>query len=190
MVDCPMTNQVATGNFPGTTIDRESSGKSSGMVLSPARASMMMTAVVVAMSDQIIKFLVLVVVDLDTIQVMELIPGHVRLVMVWNQGINFGLLASESELIRWGLVAVALAVIAWLVRMMWQHNQPVIVGISAGIMCGGAFGNAADRIVHGAVADYLNVTCCGIVNPYAFNFADMAIFTGILGLVLFWDRKR
>jgi signal peptidase II len=53
---------------------------------------------------------------------------------------------------------------------------------------GGALGNAADRIVHGAVADFLNMSCCGIRNPYAFNVADIAIFAGAVGLALFGER--
>jgi signal peptidase II len=35
------------------------------------------------------------------------------------------------------------------------------------------------------VADFLNMSCCGIENPFAFNVADIAIFAGALGLVLF-----
>ena len=37
----------------------------------------------------------------------------------------------------------------------------------------------------GAVADFLNMSCCGYENPYAFNVADIAIFAGAAGLVLF-----
>jgi signal peptidase II len=35
------------------------------------------------------------------------------------------------------------------------------------------------------VADFLNISCCGFQNPYAFNVADITIFIGIFGLVLF-----
>jgi signal peptidase II len=42
-----------------------------------------------------------------------------------------------------------------------------------------------DRVLYGAVADFLNMSCCGIENPYAFNIADIAIFVGAAGLVLF-----
>ena len=45
-----------------------------------------------------------------------------------------------------------------------------------------------DRIAYGAVADFLNMSCCGIENPYAFNVADIAIFVGALGLVIFAKR--
>jgi signal peptidase II len=40
-------------------------------------------------------------------------------------------------------------------------------------------------VLYGAVADFLNMSCCGIENPYAFNVADITIFVGALGLVLF-----
>jgi len=57
--------------------------------------------------------------------------------------------------------------------------------ISAGLLVGGALGNVIDRILYGAVADFLNMSCCGFENPYAFNVADIAIFAGAAGLVLF-----
>ncbi len=49
--------------------------------------------------------------------------------------------------------------------------------------------NVIDRIVYGAVADFLNMSCCGIENPYAFNVADISIFAGAFGLILFTGGK-
>ena len=43
--------------------------------------------------------------------------------------------------------------------------------------------------LYGAVADFLNMSCCGIENPYAFNVADIAIFVGAIGLVLFAGQR-
>jgi signal peptidase II len=40
-----------------------------------------------------------------------------------------------------------------------------------------------DRVVYGAVADFLNMSLPGWRNPYSFNVADIAIFAGALGLV-------
>ena len=39
-----------------------------------------------------------------------------------------------------------------------------------------------DKFLYDAVADFLNVTCCGINNPFAFNVFDIAIFVGAIGL--------
>jgi signal peptidase II len=61
--------------------------------------------------------------------------------------------------------------------------------ISAGLLVGGALGNVIDRILYGAVADFLNMSCCGIENPFSFNVADIAIFAGALGLVLFMGKQ-
>jgi signal peptidase II len=62
--------------------------------------------------------------------------------------------------------------------------------LGRGLLVGGALGNVIDRIAYGAVADFLNMSCCGIENPYAFNVADIAIFAGALGLVLFTGDAR
>ena len=40
----------------------------------------------------------------------------------------------------------------------------------------------------GAVADFINVTCCGLNNPYSFNLADTSIFIGVLGIILYLDE--
>ena len=58
------------------------------------------------------------------------------------------------------------------------------VQVAAGLVIGGALGNVVDRIAYGAVADFLNMSCCGISNPYSFNIADIAVFAGALGLLL------
>jgi len=54
--------------------------------------------------------------------------------------------------------------------------------IAGGFLIGGALGNVVDRVLYGAVADFLNMSCCGIENPFAFNVADIAIFIGAIGL--------
>ena len=58
------------------------------------------------------------------------------------------------------------------------------------MLIGGALGNVVDRVVYGAVADFLNMSCCGIENPFAFNVADVAIFVGAIGLVLFTGKDK
>ena len=62
--------------------------------------------------------------------------------------------------------------------------------VFAGLLIGGALGNAYDRIRYGAVVDFLNMSCCGIQNPYAFNVADIFIFVGAIGLAIFPQPKK
>jgi signal peptidase II len=58
------------------------------------------------------------------------------------------------------------------------------------MLIGGALGNVVDRIAYGFVVDFLNMSCCGIDNPFVFNIADIFIFAGAIGLILFEDRAR
>lgn len=107
-----------------------------------------------------------------------------------NRGVNFGLLAGHSELTRWLLIALAVVISAWVVRWARKDRFGRWGMISAGLLVGGAAGNVVDRLAYGYVADFLNMSCCGIENPYAFNIADVFIFAGAIGLVLFTGKGQ
>ena len=140
--------------------------------------------------DQASKYLVVHILNLRQLGEIDVLPPLLNLRMAWNYGINFGLFAQNGDLTRWVLVVVALAIsvaVIW-----WVINDPpgTIGKIAAGFLIGGALGNVIDRLLYGAVADFLNMSCCGIDNPYAFNVADIAIFIGAIGLVLFTGGKK
>lgn len=140
--------------------------------------------------DQLSKFYVLAGLGLDTRKAIDVWPPFLNLRMAWNRGVNFGLFSGENDAIRWVFVAISLAISAWVVWWMRRETRPA-ARISAGLLLGGAIGNVIDRILYGAVADFLNMSCCGIDNPYSFNVADIAIFAGAAGLILFTgDRKK
>jgi signal peptidase II len=109
--------------------------------------------------------------------------------MAWNTGVNFGLMSQGTEVTRWALVVLALAISAGVV--LWvRKEQPRFAGqIAAGLLIGGALGNVIDRVIYGAVADFINMSCCGFTNPYAFNVADVAIFVGAAALILLPAEK-
>jgi signal peptidase II len=135
--------------------------------------------------DQLTKLGVVQWLDLLKRGEIDVFPPYLTFRMAWNYGINFGLLSHGSDLARWGLVALALVISAWVVWWMRRERGNWKAEIAGGLLVGGALGNIVDRIAYGAVADFLNMSCCGIENPYAFNVADIAIFAGALGLVVF-----
>ena len=55
------------------------------------------------------------------------------------------------------------------------------------LIAGGALGNVADRLRHGAVTDFLDFHAAGHHWP-AFNLADAAIFVGVALLLLVGGR--
>ena len=148
------------------------------------------TAVVVLALDQATKFAVIQIVDLGSRHAVDVLPPWLNLRMAWNQGINFGLLSGSGDLTRWLLIAMALIISAWV--WLWVRREPhgKIVKLSAGLLIGGALGNVLDRLRYGAVADFLNMSAPGIDNPYSFNLADVAIFAGAIGLVIFTGRDK
>ncbi|MGY6410911.1 MAG: signal peptidase II [Alkalilacustris sp.] len=137
--------------------------------------------------DQASKAWVIHVLDLPRRLAIDVVPPFFNLRMAWNTGVNFGLFAGDGELTRWVLTAVALviSVAVW----VWVARQAPgrLLQVSTGLLVGGALGNVIDRLLYGAVADFINMSCCGIDNPFAFNVADVAIFAGALGIVLFSD---
>ena len=134
--------------------------------------------------DQIRKVVVVFWMELISKGQIDVWPGFVHFHMAWNTGINFGLFAGQGDLVRWLLVVVALVVCGF-VGFWMRHEQKPIALTAAGLVIGGALGNSLDRVLYGSVADFLNVTCCGFYNPYAFNVADITIFVGLFGLVMF-----
>jgi signal peptidase II len=141
-------------------------------------------AVMVFALDQLSKWAVVQRLNLKEIGEYDLFDPILVFRMAWNRGVNFGLFSTDKDAMRWILIAVALAVSTWLV--LWiRSERSRWAQISAGVLVGGAIGNVVDRLVYGAVADFLNMSCCGIENPFSFNLADVAIFAGAVGLMVF-----
>jgi signal peptidase II len=140
------------------------------------------TAVLIFVLDQVTKLIVVQWMNLIERGVIEVLPPFLTFRMAWNTGINFGLFSNQAEFMRWVLSA-------WVWIWIRRENSGRWAQISAGLLVGGALGNVIDRIVYGAVADFLNMSCCGIENPYAFNVADISIFAGAFGLILFTGGK-
>ncbi len=119
---------------------------------------------------------------------IDVLPPYLVFRMAWNKGINFGLFTAEAQFTLWLLIAIALGISAWVWIWVRRDGASRPAQIAAGLLIGGAVGNVIDRLAYGAVADFLNMSCCGIENPYAFNVADVAIFAGAMGLVIFAGR--
>ncbi len=142
------------------------------------------TAAITLALDQATKVAIVWGMNLAERGVIDVLPPVLTFRMAWNRGINFGLLAG-GDTTRWVLVTLALVIAVWVTVWLWRSGAGGWSQIAGGLLVGGAIGNTIDRVLYGAVADFLNMSCCGIENPYAFNVADIAIFAGAVGLALF-----
>jgi signal peptidase II len=142
------------------------------------------------LADQATKYLVVHYLDLRTLGSLDVLPPLINLRMAWNYGINFGLFADNADATRWILIAVAALVMIFVMYWLRKEEFGRWGLLSAGILLGGALGNVVDRLLYGAVADFLNMSCCGWTNPYSFNIADIAIFAGAFGMVIFGGDEQ
>jgi len=124
-------------------------------------------------------------------RVIELL-GFLDLVLVWNRGISFGLFGSGDAGV-WPFVALAVVISIglgfWLARL-----RRVLMVLAVGLILGGALGNVIDRLVYGAVIDFVDLHAGGWHWP-AFNLADAAITVGVVVLAVDallnpWKRHR
>ncbi len=146
------------------------------------------TGATILAADQASKWAVLGPLALDQRLFVPVLDPYLNFVMAWNTGINFGLFGSDSAVTRYVLVALALTICAAVVVWLWREGAPRGMQAAAGLLLGGAIGNVIDRVRFGAVVDFVNMSCCGLHNPFAFNIADVAIFAGAAGLVLLSGR--
>lgn len=141
---------------------------------------------IVFLVDQVSKYIVVHLLNLKRLGDIDVLPPLLNFRMAWNTGINFGLFDTS----RWLLIAIALAISVWVFDWVRRKNTHPYARISAGFLLGGALGNVVDRLIYGAVADFLNMSCCGFDNPYAFNVADISIFVGAFGLIMFTPSQQ
>nr|WP_314070777.1 signal peptidase II [uncultured Roseococcus sp.] len=114
------------------------------------------------------------------------VTSFFNLVLGRNRGVSFGLLSADHPAAPWLLSSLALAIIAGLVVWTTRDRRPGMAA-SVGIIAGGALGNVADRLMHGAVTDFLDFHAAGYHWP-TFNLADTAIFVGVALLLLVSER--
>lgn len=143
----------------------------------------LVVAILVLAADQAHKYWMLEIYRIAERGRVE-VTSFFDLVLHWNRGISYGLLQQESTA-GW-LLLVAFSVTAVTVLLLWMSNAASrLVAISLALIVGGALGNIADRIMHGAVADFFSFHYAGYY-WYVFNIADVAITAGVIGLIIDW----
>jgi signal peptidase II len=142
-------------------------------------------AVAAAVIDQAVKVWLLYSFDLPDRGRVALTP-FLDLVLAWNTGISYGLFQQTGPLGQWALFALKVIAVA-LLGLWLARTGSRLSGIALGLIIGGAVGNAIDRMVHGAVMDFVLFHITAVtwtLQWYVFNVADAAIVAGVAGLLL------
>jgi signal peptidase II len=110
-----------------------------------------------------------------------------NLVLVYNSGAAFSFLSSAPGWQRELFIAIAVIASVWVVYLLRKYPRQMLFCFALSLILGGAIGNVIDRLLFGAVIDFLDFHAAGWHWP-AFNIADSAITCG--ALLLIWDALR
>jgi signal peptidase II len=107
--------------------------------------------------------------------------GPLRLTMVHNYGMSFGLL-KDNDWGRWLLIGFSVLVVIGLA--LWaRKSTKLLPALGIGMIIGAAIGNnLIDRVMYGYVVDFIDVSRLHF--PWVFNVADSGINVGVALLLI------
>ena len=108
------------------------------------------------------------------------INDFVNFNLIWNTGIGFGFLSTNSNLIYNSITGVIFIVIVFLIYLILKSKT--IDKILFSLILGGALGNAYDRLTYFAVPDFIDIHYKNF-HWFTFNIADIFITVGIVLLI-------
>ena len=114
---------------------------------------------------------------------------YLNIRLIWNEGIAFGLFSFDDKALYHFLSLLILVIILVIIYMIIKSDG--LKKFSLILILGGALGNFYDRIVYGAVPDFIDFH----VNDFhwfIFNIADIFISIGVFALIVLevFDKKN
>ena len=106
---------------------------------------------------------------------------YINLDLIWNIGIGFGFLSTESFLI-YNLITLLIGLVI-LSLFYFLVLSEIIDKLIYSVIIGGALGNFYDRLVYNAVPDFIDIHYKNF-HWFTFNVADIFITIGILIFIL------
>ncbi len=120
-----------------------------------------------------------VITSLQPYQTLQPVPALVpyfQITYTQNTGSAFGFLPQAGDLFLIIAVVVVIAMIYFYPRVPANSH---LTRLAIGLICGGALGNALDRLQHGHVVDFIHYQIPGLVSNVS-NLADHAIVLGVI----------
>ena len=115
---------------------------------------------------------------------------YLNIILIWNDGIAFGLLSSKNNFFYNLTTCLILVVILILIFLILKSKG--FKKFSYIMVIGGAFGNLFDRIMYKSVPDFIDVHFNGF-HWFIFNIADIFISIGVICLIydeVFLEKKE
>ena len=104
-----------------------------------------------------------------------------NIILIWNEGIAFGLFSFKEEIFYNILTIIILLIILIIFYMILKHQG--LKKYALLMIIGGALGNFFDRIVYNAVPDFIDLHV-GDFHWFIFNIADIFITLGVILMII------
>ena len=101
--------------------------------------------------------------------------------LIWNTGIGFGFLSTDSNLIYNTISVIVGIIVIALIFISLKSDKFDKTAFS--LIIGGALGNFYDRILFKAVPDFIDIHY-GNFHWFTFNIADIFITIGVICLII------
>ena len=111
-----------------------------------------------------------------------------NLVLVWNNGVSFSMLANNTLLGRFVLIGLSLAITTYIALLLRKEKNP-LNRFAFILIIAGELGNIFDRLRYGALIDFLDFYL-GKYHYPAFNLADIYICFGVFLIIINSLKKK
>ncbi len=114
---------------------------------------------------------------------MQITP-FMDFVLLWNEGVSYGWFAG---IIGQNILIFITLLISVFFLYLLARTKRLFAALAFGAILAGALGNIYDRLIFGAVIDFISLHGFGY-HWYIFNLADIWISIGVIFLL--WDGVR
>ena len=136
--------------------------------------------------DRLTKYLI-VIYSNSSGELIIPITSFLKLNLIWNNGIAFGLLSFQQDLYYNSLTVIIIIITLILSYFMIKSNY-----VEKGAFCliiGGSLGNIFDRIYYSSVVDFIDFHINNF-HWFIFNVADIFITIGVIILIVLEILKK
>ena len=106
---------------------------------------------------------------------------YLNINLIWNEGIAFGLLSFDQEILYNSLTILIILIICLIFVMILKSSG--LSKFALIMIFGGALGNVFDRILYKAVPDFIDFHV-GNFHWFIFNIADIFITLGVFFMII------
>lgn len=113
----------------------------------------------------------------------KVLTKNITLSFAWNRGISWSFFSETSatgNMILSGFIAAVIMIFGTYAVIRFFHNHKSFAEI---MVLSGAISNFIDRLVHGAVIDFIDVHYAAWHWP-TFNIADSLVVVGVCGILM------